>query len=190
MVLIAIAAVLQVIVAVMMIARVTDAVTSGQILTMPGAVVVDCRVGDDWRIGPQTATTSQAGPITVTNGFPAELGDVTAVTSAGSPVQVSPYGSNHTETMSLAGITFTAVATFTCPSDGPVTVTLSGPTGASAAVFPSIGGLFDGLIPVFVLAGVSLVLGLVGMVLAISGRRRPVPVAPLSKTAWPAPPSR
>jgi hypothetical protein len=85
--------------------------------------------------------------------------------------------------MSVAGITFTAVATFTCPSDGPVTVTFSGPAGAVAAVFPSIGGFFGGLVPVLVLAGVSFVLGLVGMVLAITGRRRPLPVASEPMTA-------
>ena len=149
-------------------------IAGGSFTRMPGQLDITCHIGDQWRIGPQTSNTSSAGPVTITNGENVGIDTISAAFADGTPLEVSPMGGSTTESFSIAGATFTAVATFTCPSAGAVQVDITGTNGAQVAAFRSVGQTFRRLgTPLLLMAG-CLVLGIVGLVMAITGRRKPV----------------
>lgn len=118
--------------------RSIELVTALESTRLPGSVSVECREGDEWRIGPATGSSRTSGPVTVDRSWTVEL-DVVTVELDGEPVRVRGAGVGVTETFEMMGTTFTAVATFTCPADGTATVDVAGPEGEVAGVFPSFG---------------------------------------------------
>jgi hypothetical protein len=156
------------------ISSTVGSIAGGSIARMPGEFDIACHTGDQWRIGPQTGSTSSAGPVTITTGGDVSIDSISAVFEDGSPLDVSPMSGSSTETFSIGGATFTAIATFTCPSAGSVHVVVTGTPDARVASFRSIGQTFRRLVAPLLLIAVSLVVGVVGLVMAITGRRKPV----------------
>jgi hypothetical protein len=136
---------------------------------VPGAVTVDCSDGDQWRIGPATGSRDQYGPLTVSTNRSIAL-DLVTVEVDGEPVEVRGMG-NSSETFEVFGTTYTAVATFTCPSDGEATITFSGPEGIVAGVFPSFGQVFVSILLTMLAGLLATPLLVVGIVFAVRHRR-------------------
>jgi hypothetical protein len=157
-----------------MITSTFGSITGGSFARMPGELDIACHTADQWRIGPQTGSTSGAGPVTITSGNDVSIDSISAAFADGSPVEVSPMNGSTTESFSIGGATFTAVATFTCPSAGTVKVAIRGTEGAQVAAFRSVGQTFRRLVAPLLLFLGSLVVGVVGLVMAITGRRKPV----------------
>lgn len=142
-------------------------ITSFERTTMPGSVSVDCRSGDEWRVGPAVGRSGRLGPVTLESQGPSTL-DAVTVTMRDVPIPVRPATTR--EQFEWFGTTYTAVATFTCPRNGRAHVAFSGPEGFEAAVFPSFGRVARSLaVPA---VGIVVVLGLAiaGTVLAVRHR--------------------
>ncbi len=136
---------------------------------VPGTVTVDCQDGDEWRIGPATGSSDQYGPVTVTTNRSIVL-DLVTVQVDGDAVEVRGMGGG-SETFQVFGTTYTAVATFTCPSDGEATIAFTGPDGIVAGVFPAFGRVFLSIV-LSMLAGLAATaLLVVGIVFAVRHRR-------------------
>ena len=137
--------------------------------TMPGSVTIDCRAGEEWRVGPATGSSTRVGPVNVTTSNSPMPIEASVVLDGGS-VPVGPMQDGQ-ETFEYFGSTYTAVLTFECPTDGAAVVSLAGPDGLGAAVFPSFWKTFRSLL----LLGSMLVLAsaaaVPGIVLAVRHRR-------------------
>lgn len=143
--------------------------TSIERTRMPGTVTVQCHTGDTWRIGPETARRSQFGSLTMTTGFGPAI-DSVSVKIDGRSVPVGPTRGT-VETLTVLNTEFTAVASFTCPSAGTATVSIDGPDGLEAAVFPGIGRV---LVPLLLTGAGGLVvtvIAVVGIVFVARNRR-------------------
>ena len=136
---------------------------------VPGSVTVDCHDGDQWRIGPATGSRDQYGPLTVSTNRSIVL-DLVTVEVDGEPVDVRGMGGG-SETFEVFGTTYTAVATFTCPSDGEATITFTGPEGIVAGVFPAIGRVFVSIVLTMLAGLIAAALLAVGIVFAVRHRR-------------------
>ena len=79
--------------------------------------------------------------------------------------------SGGSETFSVFGTTYTAVATFTCPSDGEATITFTGPEGVAAGVFPAFNRVIVTMLVTLALGLVATALLAVGIVFAVLHRR-------------------
>ena len=136
---------------------------------VPGSVSISCDAGDEWRVGPATGTSDRFGPVTVETNFSVPLEGVT-VEMDGSSVPVRPMRGG-SETFSFFGTTYSAVATFTCPTDGTARVSFAGPEGVRAGVFPSFGRVVRGMLTMMAAGLVATAFGAVGIVFAVRHRR-------------------
>lgn len=127
--------------------------------TAPGQVTIDCRAGDDWRIGPATADRPADGGISVS-----------VTTGAGQPVSTSPM--THTETVTVGSTSYTAAVTFECPTDGPTVVAITAAEGSTFAVFPSFRRTAIGLLPALPVGLAGLALVTAGVVLIVTRPKR------------------
>ena len=137
--------------------------------TMPGSVTIDCREGEEWRVGPATGSSSQFGPVNITTSntpLPIEV----SVVLGGAPVTVMPMQDGQ-ETFEYFGSTYTATLTFECPTYGAAVVSLDGPDGQGAAVFPSFWKTFRSLLVLGGALALALAVTVPGIVLAVRHRR-------------------
>ncbi len=137
--------------------------------TMPGSVTIDCRAGEEWRVGPATGSSSQFGPLNVTTSN-APLPIEASVVLGGTSVPVGPMQDGQ-ETFEYFGSTYTALLTFECPTDGAAVVSLAGPDGLGAAVFPSFWKTFRSLLVLGGAMVAALAAVVPGIVLAVRHRR-------------------
>jgi hypothetical protein len=144
--------------------------TSIERTSTPGTITIECHTGDDWRIGPLVARSNTFGPVTVNEGFAGAIGTV-EVTAGDVEVPVRSMGGGFSETFSVNGSSYLAVATFECPTDATTTVRFVDDTGGEVAVFPPIGRAFV-VIALMAIGGLLIaVVGAIGLALAIRHRR-------------------
>ncbi|WP_198949970.1 DUF2510 domain-containing protein [Kineosporia sp. A_224] len=128
-----------------------------------------------------TGTQTSVGGVSTSTNRATSLtpGDVTVTGPGGATVPVRPTG-NGTETFSRDGVVFTAFAYVTIPAAGEYTIALTGTPGAQVLVNRSISSGLRGMLPWIlggVAGGLTLVVGLVLLLVALVRRPRAVPVA-------------